>query len=75
MGIRTRKFVGTVVMIALVMVYALAAMAFAQGRITQAPGWLQAFLYAALGLLWILPAMLIIRWMETGRLTRGRGDG
>jgi hypothetical protein len=70
MGIRTRKFVGTVGMIAFVIVYALAAMAFAQGRITEAPGWLQAFLYAALGLVWILPAMLIIRWMETGRLRR-----
>jgi len=70
MGIRMRKFVGTVVMITLVIVYALAAMAFAQGRITEAPGWLQGFLYAALGLLWVLPAMVIIRWMETGRLRR-----
>ena len=38
--------------------------------LNQAPGWLQGFLYAALGLLWVLPAMLIIRWMETGRLRR-----
>ena len=59
MGIRTRKFVGTWAMLVFVIVYALAAMAFAQGRITEAPGWLQTLLYAALGLAWILPAMLI----------------
>jgi hypothetical protein len=68
MAIRTRKLIGTVVMLALVIVYALLAMGFAQGRITEAPGWLQAILYALIGLAWIFPAMLIIRWMETGRL-------
>jgi hypothetical protein len=68
MSIRTRKLLGTVVMLALVIVYALLAMGFAQGRITEAPGWLQAILYALIGLAWIFPAMLIIRWMETGRL-------
>jgi hypothetical protein len=68
MAPRTRKFIGTIVMLALVIVYALVAMGLAQGRITQAPGWLQAVLYAALGLLWVPPAMLLIRWMETGRI-------
>jgi hypothetical protein len=70
MTIRTRKLIGTVAMLALVIVYALAAMAFAQGRITEAPAWLQAVLYALLGLLWIIPAALLIKWMETGRLRR-----
>ena len=68
MSIRTRKLVGTVVMLALVIVYALVAMGLAQGRITEAPGWLQGILYAVIGLAWIFPAMVIIRWMETGRL-------
>jgi hypothetical protein len=68
MGIRARKLVGTLGMLVFVVVYALLAMAFAQGRITEAPGWLQAILYAALGIAWILPAMVAIRWMETGRL-------
>lgn len=72
MRIRTRKLIGTLAMLVLVIVYALAAMALAQGRITDAPGWLQTLLYAALGLAWVLPAMLMIRWMETGRLRRGR---
>ena len=64
MGVRLRKLIGTIVMLVFVVVYALAAMALAQGRITEAPGWLQTILYAALGLVWIGPAMLIIRWME-----------
>jgi hypothetical protein len=68
MTIRTRKLVGTVVMLTLVIVYALVAMGLAQGRVTEAPGWLQGILYAVIGIAWILPAMVIIRWMETGRL-------
>ena len=68
MGMRTRKLVGTIAMIAFVIVYALIAMGLAQGRITEAPAWLQTILYAALGLAWIFPAMLLIRWMETGRI-------
>jgi RsiW-degrading membrane proteinase PrsW (M82 family) len=64
MGTRTRKLVGSVVMIVLVIVYALTAMALAQGRITEAPPWAQVVLYALIGLLWIVPAMVLIRWME-----------
>lgn len=67
MGIRTRKLVGSVLMIGLVVVYALVAMALAQGRITEAPAWAQVILYAALGMMWIFPAMVIIRWMEKPR--------
>jgi hypothetical protein len=64
MNRRLRKLIGAVMLLALVLVYALVAMALAQGRITDAPGWLQVILYAVLGLAWILPAGLIIWWME-----------
>jgi hypothetical protein len=64
MNRRLRKLIGAAMLLALVFVYALAAMALAQGRITDAPGWLQVILYALLGLAWILPAGLIIWWME-----------
>jgi hypothetical protein len=64
MNRRLRKLIGATMLLALVFVYALAAMALAQGRITDAPGWLQVILYALLGLAWILPAGLIIWWME-----------
>jgi len=67
MNIRARKLIGTLLLFVLVIVYALMAMGLAQGRITTAPGWLQAILYAALGMAWIFPAMVIIRWMEGPR--------
>jgi hypothetical protein len=62
---RLRKFIGAVVMISFVLVYALVAMALAQSRVVQdAPGVLQAVYYAILGMAWILPVMPLIRWME-----------
>ncbi len=68
MNKRLRKLIGAAMLLVLVFVYALAAMALAQGRITDAPGWLQAILYAVLGLAWVLPAGLIIWWMERPEL-------
>jgi len=60
-----RKFVGSVVMLAFVLVYALIAMVLAQAPAVQhAPGYLQFLYYAVLGLVWVLPLMPLIRWME-----------
>jgi hypothetical protein len=60
-----RKFVGAVLMLSFVIVYALIAMALAQARIVQqASGPLQALYYAILGMAWILPMMPLIKWME-----------
>lgn len=67
MSTRSRKLIGTILLFVLVIFYALAAMGFAVGRITEAPKWLQAILYAMLGLAWVFPAMGIIRWMEGRR--------
>ncbi|MBN9443551.1 MAG: DUF2842 domain-containing protein [Bosea sp.] len=61
---RTRKLVGTVAILAFVCIYALVAMALAQGRITEAPKLVQGIAYVALGLAWILPLLPLIRWME-----------
>jgi len=59
-----RKLVGTVVMIVFVCVYALVAMALAQGRITEASKPVQTIAYIALGLVWVLPLLPLIKWME-----------
>lgn len=67
MPLRLRKLIGALVLIAFISVYALVAMALVQGRVTLAPNWLQGVLYCVLGLIWVLPAMLIIRWMEGPR--------
>lgn len=59
-----RKLIGTVVILVFVCVYALVAMALAQGRITEAPKIWQTVAYVALGLAWVLPLLPLIRWME-----------
>jgi predicted membrane channel-forming protein YqfA (hemolysin III family) len=61
---RVRKLIGTVVMIAFVMVYALFAMALADSRVSEAPELVRALVYAVLGLVWIIPLLPLIRWME-----------
>lgn len=61
---RIRKLIGAVLLLTLVVFWALGAMAFAQGRVTEL-GWaLQTVCYVLLGILWVIPAGLLIRWME-----------
>lgn len=59
-----RKLIGAVVILVFVCVYALVAMALAQGRITTAPQAVQTIAYIALGLAWVLPLLPLIKWME-----------
>lgn len=61
---RSRKFVGTVLMVLLVLCWALAAMALAQGRVTTLPAFWQFLAYVVLGAGWIFPAAVLIRWMQ-----------
>lgn len=63
MPVRLRKFIGTIAIVTLVIVYALTATMLAtvvlDGRSAGA-----ALIYFVLtGLLWIIPAMFIIKWM------------
>ncbi|HLH12094.1 MAG TPA: DUF2842 domain-containing protein [Methylovirgula sp.] len=65
MGGNRRKFLGAVLMLAFVIVYALVAMALAQTKaLQQAPGLVQALCYGLIGMAWILPVMPLIKWME-----------
>ncbi len=60
-----RKFFGSVLMLAFVLVYALIAMVVAQAPpIRRAPMLLQFVSYAVLGMAWVLPLMPLIKWME-----------
>ncbi|GGF59402.1 hypothetical protein GCM10007301_18930 [Azorhizobium oxalatiphilum] len=61
---RVRKLIGTVLMLVLVVVWAVSAMALAQGRVTDLPWAWQTVCYVLLGIAWVLPAMVLIRWME-----------
>jgi hypothetical protein len=65
MAQRSRKLIGTILMLGFVLVYALIAMALAQARpIQEAPGFVQGLFYVIFGLAWILPVMPLIKWME-----------
>jgi predicted tellurium resistance membrane protein TerC len=74
MNIRTRKLIGTILIVLFVGVYALLVMAFASSRLTEL-GWLASLLfYAGAGFLWVPGAALIIKWMEKpSRLGRAPG--
>lgn len=61
---RSRKLVGTIAILIFVCVYALVAMALAQGRVTEAPKLVQTVVYVVLGLAWVLPLLPLIKWME-----------
>ncbi|WP_022724527.1 DUF2842 domain-containing protein [Rhodopseudomonas sp. B29] len=64
MHIRTRKFIGTIVLLMLAIVWSLTAMALAQAPLIAASGWLQAVYYVVAGLGWVLPAMPVVSWMS-----------
>lgn len=64
MAQRWRKLIGTLVILPYILTYALVAMALAQGRITDAPKLWQTVAYIALGLIWVVPLLPLIKWME-----------
>ena len=71
MNPRIRKFVGGFAMLAFVLVYAVVAMALADSRpVNEAPELLRTAIYIVLGLIWVLPMMPLIVWMERGRFRR-----
>jgi uncharacterized protein DUF2842 len=63
MSIRARKFVGTVALLVLVLMWGLLAMALAQSVLTNINGFVAAIYYVIAGLGWVLPAMPLISWM------------
>ncbi|PSJ65712.1 DUF2842 domain-containing protein [Kumtagia ephedrae] len=63
MPIRLKKLIGTVLLVTLVIVYAIVATIVAVAQLSQS-GPLAHFAFFLLGgLVWILPAMGIIKWM------------
>src|SRR5262245_12080943 len=62
--IRVRKLIGAVALIALVVTWALVAMALAQAPAIKSNGVVEVIYYVVAGLGWVLPAMPLIRWMS-----------
>lgn len=65
MTLRTRKFVGAILLFLLLGVYALLALAVAVVlQVHQANKVAELLYYVVAGLLWVLPAGVLIRWMQ-----------
>ncbi|MCC7254157.1 DUF2842 domain-containing protein [Hyphomicrobium sp.] len=63
MTLRTRKLVGAVALIVFLAVYALAAMMAAIMLQVNGSTIAELVYYPVAGLLWVLPAMWLVRWM------------
>lgn len=63
MTIRTRKLIGAFALLLLVSVWSLVAMALAQSVLTDISGLVATIYYVVAGLGWVLPAMLLVKWM------------
>ncbi len=64
MTMRTRKFIGTIILVSFLALYALVAMAFAASQILSESYVWQVIYFFVAGLAWVLPAGLLIRWMQ-----------
>ncbi|KQZ96572.1 hypothetical protein ASD64_17365 [Mesorhizobium sp. Root157] len=65
MPIRLKKLIGTVLLVTLVVLYALVATIVAVAQLSQSGPIAHLLFFLISGLLWILPAMVIIKWMLT----------
>ena len=63
MAARTRKLIGAFALFALAAGWSLLAMALAQFMLASVNGFVAALYYVIAGLGWVLPAMLLVRWM------------
>ena len=63
MPMRIRKLIGAFALLALVTVWSLVAMALAQSVLTNINGLVATIYYVVAGLGWVLPAMLLVKWM------------
>jgi len=70
MPIRLRKLVGAIALFALVLIWALLAMALAQASAIRDSSTLALAYYVIAGLGWIVPAMPLVAWMS-----RKKDDG
>jgi len=74
MTIRLRKFIGAILLLALVIVWALVAMALAQAPLIRDHAIASIAYYVIAGLGWVLPAMPIVSWMSRRNQEAGIRD-
>ncbi len=61
---RTRKFIGAVILAVFLVAYSIVAMAFGASQIVGESHIAQVIYFFVAGLAWIIPAGLLIRWMQ-----------
>ena len=66
-----RKFIGMVVLVVFVVVYALTAMVIGDMTLQQSSNLTRFVYFTIAGLVWVVPAGAIIWWMERGGKRRG----
>lgn len=63
MNQRTRKLIGTFLIVGIALLYALVATTIAAAKLADASGWVHLVYFLLTGVFWVVPAMLIINWM------------
>ncbi|ESW69057.1 DUF2842 domain-containing protein [Mesorhizobium sp. M0761] len=63
MPIRLKKLIGTFLLVALVIIYALVASIIAVAQLSQSSPLVHFLFFLFSGLFWVLPAMGIIKWL------------
>ncbi|MGB7432093.1 MAG: DUF2842 domain-containing protein [Ahrensia sp.] len=64
MPYRLKKFIGMLILVALVVLYAILATTIATYRLAESAWYVHLSFFAVSGFVWILPAMFVISWME-----------
>lgn len=70
MPLRLKKLIGTILLVILVVLYALIASAIAVARLGEAGPVAHLAFFVVSGLLWVLPAMAIVKWLMVPRRQR-----
>ncbi|MEO3387577.1 DUF2842 domain-containing protein [Mesorhizobium sp. CAU 1741] len=63
MPVRLKSFIGTILLVLLVIVYAVVATIVAVAQLAESGPLVHLAYFFLTGLLWVLPAMLIVKWM------------
>ncbi len=63
MPMRLKSFIGMLILIALVVLYALIATTVATYRLADSAWYVHLAFFGFTGLLWVVPAMFVISWM------------
>ena len=71
MPFRLKKLIGSFLLVLLVVVYAIVATLVAVAQLAESGPWVHFAFFLFSGLLWVLPAMGIVKWMFVPPKPRG----